>query len=288
MGNRILENQNDPDKIKLLRASTVAYTKAKRGENLITYFLLFLAIAYPVCFLVIKDENLIHVLFGCSFILTILIQIFSVRFKGDTTMGAIFKEEYDTIIFKLPWKSTLKKPDRRNVLHYSQKYKGKDIKDWYSPKISESIEEPIAIAILQHSNTSYDIGLRESYRRLLINMLLMYSIVLAVFLVILKTDALTIFLLLFSLLPFYTDVFNLIRGHREAIEKREAVSKQLDEIIQNKKTVSIAELRDIQDEIYITRKESVKVPNFFFRWRQKQFNSEVDEYIDEINKRYNL
>jgi ABC-type multidrug transport system fused ATPase/permease subunit len=288
MSNDILSNQNTPENIKLLRASTVAYTKAKGGENSITYFLLFLAIAYPICYLFIKDENVKLVLFGCSFLVTIFIQVFSDSFKGDTSKGAIFKEEFDTIIFNLPWKSTLKKPDRREVLHYSQQYKGKSIRDWYSPKLSESIEHNIAVAVLQHSNTSYDIELRKAYRSLLICLLLIYSIVLSVLFVYLKTDALTIFLLLFSLLSFFTDIFSIIRGHAEAIGKREAISKHLDEKIRNKNHFSLSELRDIQDEIYLTRRESVKVPNFFFRFHQKQFNAEIEEYIEEINNLYHF
>lgn len=286
MGNNILLNQNTPENIKLLRASTYAYSKAKSGENSITIFLLFLAIAYPICYLIIKDENIKLGLFGCSFLLTILVQIFSDIFKGDTSKGANFKEEFDTTLFKLPWKSTLKKLDRREVLHYSQQYKGPEIKDWYSPKLSPKLEHNIAVAILQHTNTSYDIELRKSYRMWLIYLLLGYSVVLGFICVLLKVDALTIFLLLFSLLSFYTDFITRIRMHYHAIEKREEISKQLDTIIRNKKYVSSDELRDIQDEIHIARRESVKVPYFFFRWHQKQFKKEVEEYIEEINKIY--
>lgn len=286
MVNSIVEKQNDPEQIKLLRASTVAYKKAKSGENSITYFLLFLSIAYPICYLILKDKTLILVLFGCSFVLTILIQIFSGKFKGDTSKGAIFKEEFDTAIFKLPWKSTLKKLDRREVLHYSQKYKGREIIDWYSPNLSESIEHNTAVAILQHTNTSYDIELRKAYRNWLIYLLLAYSITLFFLFVILKTDALTIFLLLFSLLSFFTNIISLIRGHEDAIEKRETISKHLDGIIRSKLFVSTDQLRDIQDEIYIIRKESVKVPYFFFRWHQKQFKAVIEEYIEEVNTIY--
>jgi ABC-type multidrug transport system fused ATPase/permease subunit len=282
----LVENQNNPELVKLLKASTVAYSNAKSGEIKITYFLLFLAVAYPICYLFIKDDNIKLVLFGCSFLLTILIQIFSSSFKGNTSKGAIFKEEFDTIIFNLPWKSTLKKPDRREVLHFSQLYKGAEIKDWYSPNLSANIDNNIAVAILQHSNTSWDIELRKVYRRWLTNFLVFYSIVLFAFFVVLKVDAMTIFLLLFSLLSVFTHFITLIRGHSGTIDKRERISKHLDEIIRNKKYIGSNELRDIQDEIYSTRQEAAKVPNFFFRWYQEQMNSEAEEYISEVNNLY--
>lgn len=286
MTNSILQKQNDPEQIKLLRASTVAYTSAKNGEIKVTYFLLFLAVAYPICYLFIKDDNMKLVLFGCSFLLTILIQIFSSSFKGNTSKGAIFKEEFDIMIFNLPWKSTLKKPDRREVLHFSQLYKGAEIKDWYSPNLAANIDSNIAVAILQHSNTSWDIELRKGYRKWLTNFLVFYSITLFIFFVVLKVDAMTIFLLLFSLLSVFTHFITLIRGHSGTIEKRETISKHLDEIIRSKKYIGTNELRDIQDEIYSTRQEAAKVPNFFFRWYQKQMNEEAEEYITEVNNIY--
>jgi hypothetical protein len=288
MANNILSHQNEKENIKLLLASAVAYNKAKSSEIKINYFLLFLSVAYPICYLFIKNYNITLVLFGCSFLLTLLIQIFSSSYKGNTSRGAIFKEEFDVIIFNLPWKSTLKKPDRREVLHFAQQYKGTEIKDWYSPNLSELIDHNTAVAVLQHSNTSWDIELRSTYRKWLFNFLVFYSIVLSTVFIIKQTDALTIFLLLFSLLSFYTNFISQILGHSAAIEKRESISKHLDEIIRNKKQVETNELRDIQDEIYYTRQEAAKVPNFFFRWYKNQLNSEAEEYISEVNNLYKI
>lgn len=284
--NPILSNQNSPELIKLLKASSAAYTKAKGGEIKITYFLLVLSVAYPLVYILTNDDDLKHILFGCSFLITVLVQVYTSNFKSNTSKGAIFKEEFDTTLFKLPWKSTLKKSDHRQVAHYSQLYKGKEIRDWYSPKLSSTIPHHSAVAILQHTNTSWDIELRKKYRRWLLNFLLCYSLILFAAFVIRKIDALTIFLLLFSLLSFYTHFISLIRGHSEAIEKREAISKHLDEAIRSKRSLNADELRDIQDEIYITRQEPAKVPNFFFGWNKKQMNIEAEGYIQEINKLY--
>lgn len=282
----ILSTQNDNEHIKLLRASTSAYADAKNGEIKITYLLIFLSVAYPVAYIFLKDETAKHILFGCSFGITVLVQIFSGTFKSNTSKGAIFKEEFDTSIFGLPWKSTLKKPDHREVSHYSNQYKGNEIKDWYSPNLIPTISNNTAVAVFQHSNTSWDIGLRKIYRKWLTNFLVFYSVILFVLLVINKVDALTIFLLLFSLLSFFTHFISLIRGHSSAIDKREAISNILDDIIQNKKYIGTSELRDIQDEIYNTRQEAAKVPNFFFRWYKRQQDADAEDYINSVNNIY--
>jgi ABC-type multidrug transport system fused ATPase/permease subunit len=284
--NPILSSQNHPENIKLLKASAAAYSKAKGGELKITYLLLFLAVAYPICYLNKLDVNIKYILFGFSFLITLLGQLFADRFKGNTSKGAIFKEEFDTKIFELPWKSTLKKPDRSEIIHYAKQYRGREIKDWYSANLSSTISNNISIAILQHTNTSWDIELRKTYSRWLFNIFVFYTIALIIICVIIQTEILNVFLLFFSLLSFYVHILTLMRGHKAAISKREAISNHLDEIIRSKKDISIVELRDIQDEIYYTRQESAKVPDFFFRWYKKQMDLEAEEYIAEVNDLY--
>jgi hypothetical protein len=286
MLNEIIRNQNKPELIKLLRASTVAYTKAKVWEMKFSYSIVFLAVAYPISYVLIKEETVKLTLFGCSFFLTVLLQLITGKLKGNTSKGAIFKEEFDTILFGLSWKSTIKKPDHSEVSKLSLQFKGSEIKDWYSCNLLPIIPHNTSIAILQHSNTSWDIELRKSFRDWIIGILASYSILLFLFFVIMKVDGLTIFFIAFSILSFYTHFISLIRGHSSAIEKREYISTHLDEIIQKKQNISVESLRDIQDEIYWTRLESAKVPNFFFRFYQKRMDAIAEDYIETVNKIY--
>lgn len=284
--NPIVSNQNNPEFIKLLKASMVAYSKAKSGELKVTYFLIFLAFAYPVSYLLIGNENIKLALFVCSFLLTVLVMIFSNKFKGNTTKGAILKEEFDTQLFDLLWKSTLKKPDYTEVSRLSLQYSGNEIKDWYSANLSEKIPKNISIAVLQHSNTSWDIELRKKFRNWVTGFLIVYTIVLWVFLITKNTDGKTIFSIYFSILSFYSHFITIIRGHTSAIDKRKAISVHLDEIIRQKKFIATTELRDIQDEIYYTRQEPAKVPDFFFRLYHKELDAISEDYIESVNKIY--
>lgn len=282
----ILLNQNNPHYIRLLEASTVAYTRAKSWEVIITYFLIFLAVAYPVSYIFLKNDKVKFGLFGCSFLLTILIQVFMDKFKGNTSKGAIYKEEFDVDLFGLPWKTTLRKPDEQQVKKLALAYKGTPIKDWYSTNLSPALPRETAIAILQHSNTDWDIVLRRKYKQALVYSLMGYSIVLLLVLVLRRVDFLTTFLVLFSVLSFYTHFISLIRAHSSVIKKREHISQLLDEMLRSRKTISLLQLRDIQDEIFTTRQESTKVPNFFFNWFKHKMNMASDLYIAEMNALY--
>ncbi|KAF0198324.1 MAG: hypothetical protein FD166_1377 [Bacteroidetes bacterium] len=247
---------------------------------------MFLAIAYPFSYIIICNDGVKLTLFGCSFLLTVVVLIFTNSFKGNTTMGAILKEEFDTALFDLPWKSTLKKADYAEVSKFSLQYKGKEIRDWYSPILLESIPKKISIAILQHTNTRWDIELRIEFRKWLTVLLILYTIALWIFLISINTDSKTIFSIYFSILSFYSHFITLIFGHTSTINKRKTISSHLDEIIRHKPHISINELRDIQDEIYSTRQESAKVPDFFFGWYQKRMNAIAEDYLQSINKKY--
>ncbi len=282
----ILEHQNDSHHIRLLKASTIAYTRAKSWEIIITYILIILAFAYPVTYIITKNETFKLALFICSFVLTVVVQLFMEVFKGNTSKGAIYKEEFDVSLFNLPWKTTLSRPNAEDIHALADLYKGNVIRDWYSTRLSPDIPNHTGVAVLQYSNTSWDILLRKKYMTLLIRFVCLYSIGLGIFLLIKKVEPRTTFLLLFSVLSFYTHFISLIRAHRNVINKREFISGVLDKLIREKKDISTQELRDVQDEIFLTRQEATKVPNFFFRWHQKQMNDTAENYIQEINSLY--
>ncbi len=282
----ILQNQNDPSLVRLLEASTVAYTRAKSWEIKITYLLIFLAIAYPITYVITKSEQTKLILFICSFALAILVQVFMDTFKGNTSKGALFKEVFDIELFDLPWKTTLPRPNSTEIDALAKVYKGQPIHNWYSTLLSPSLPSQVAVAVIQYSNTTWDITLRFQYRRLLIFFVCFYSIILLLLILIEQVDPMMTFLLLFSVLSFYIHFISLIRAHTGVIKKREAISRHLDDLIRNKKEISQTALRDIQDEIYLTRLEATKVPNFFFRFYFKQMNERVDGYVRIVNKLY--
>jgi len=285
--NDILKNQNHPDLIKLLKASSVTYKTAKSGETLVLYFIIILALLYPPIF-VYSNEYFQLILFGCSFFIVLFIEGTYGYLKGNTSKGALFKEEFDTALFGLPWKSTIRRDEKLESSIYSLKYKGPKISNWYSPHISNNIPRNIAIAVCQHTNTTWDIELRRYYSYLLKSILFLYAVCLFFFFVINNVKGQLIFIICFPMLSFYTELIKMIRGHLSVINKRMAISKHLDEIITNRKEISISELRDIQDEIYLTRLDACKVPNSFFYFFKDRLNSVSEDYIKSINKLYDI
>ena len=286
MAHRILSAQNDEQHTLLLMASSAAYRNAKRGAIFITFFIMLLSYAYPITYVFIKDETTKLILFGFSFVLNIAIQILTGFLKDNTSKGALFKEEFDVTLFGLPWKTTLKKPEHTDVIRYARRYTGAPPADWYSVRLSEKLPDEIAVAAFQHTNTSWDIDLRKKYMHRLIAYMLFYTAALAALLAVRQADFLTVFFTLFSVFMFYSHFITLIRGHSSAIKRRESISAMLDEIIFARKNADVNGLRDIQDEIYYTRQESAKVPDFFFRFYKERLSKAAEAFIERVNGTY--
>ena len=286
MKNNFINRQNDEEKIKLLRASSYAYANAKLGENIITVVLFLLSIAYPILYVLSKDEETKLILFQVSFFLAVFVQVLSPLFKGNTFKGALLKEEFDTTLFGLPWKSTLKRIDPFEISILSNAYKGKEIKDWYATNIANQITEHIQIAICQRCNTAYDIELRKKYSSFLFWLLILYTISFAILIISKNIGGISIFLICFSIISFYTHIITIIRGHKNVIEKRSSINKVLDSYIFNEGAPSKQELRDIQDEIFLTRQENAKVPNLFFKLWNKKINRDIDDFIIRVNRHF--
>jgi hypothetical protein len=282
----ILTNQNEADALQLLRASTVAYTKAKILENSVFVVLTILALAYPFVLVFNGSDTLKLYLYGWSFLVALLTVFFDDAIKGRTVRGAIFKEEFDTRVLGLPWKSTIPRADMAEVSALAAEYDGPPIRDWYSNSLSNKIPPLVAVAVCQRANSSWDIELRRRYMGFLRFCLGFYTVLLCSLFVIEKVDARTIFLIGFAILSEYTYVFSVLRGHHAVIAARRPVAEKLDDIILRKRDAGLHRLRDIQDEIFFTRKESAKVPNWFFKLHRVRLERAFEEYIKSVNRHF--
>jgi len=284
----ILAHQNDTGQINLLKASSVAYKKAKSKEFLFTYALCFLAIGYPAVYIFIKNEDLKHLLFALSLLITIGSWVTADYFKGNTTKGALLKEQFDIALFKIPWRFVLRNPEPDDVvLELAGEYKDVPIKDWYPSNLSDKVPQNTAIAICQRISCAWDIRLRERFNIVLYFILGIYTFAVLILWAFKSVDGRTVFLLYFSTLSFYSHLITMIRGHRGAIKKRKEITSKLDIYIDNKKDFKEQDLRDIQNELYYIRQEPSNIPDYYCRLYNPKIARLFSEYVENINGLYN-
>lgn len=278
----ILDKQNEAYFIKLLKASSIVYSKAKRGEVTITTTMVLLSFIYPVIYLNELGENVKIFVFALSFLLSILVQLVKTQSNKLTQLGAVIKEEFDTSLFGLPWKRTISRPQLSEISHFAQLYTRNDITNWYSISVSKNLPDETAVALLQYSNTIWDIKLRQKYLFAIKGYLIFYTMILFGVFVYFEPKFEIIFFTLFSLLSFYTHFISIIKGHTTVIRRRTFISQIIDSGLKERTLLSKSFLRDIQDEIYQTRTEIIKVPNFFFRLFKSKLSIEIDKLVGEV------
>ncbi len=278
--------QNQPENIELLKASNVAYNSAKSNEFLFSYVFLGLGLLYPITYILLKNEDVKHGLFAVSLCLTVFYQLFVNWFKGNTTLGALIKEEFDLNVFGLPRKFMFADLEPVDIGRLAERYNGNEIKDWYSTKVEGTISKNSIIAICQRVNCKWDADLRKEFNKLLISLVISHFVLMMILGLMVIRDFMTTFLLMFSLASFYTHFLTIIRGNFSAISKREKIIAKLDSYINHKKEFTTENLRDVQDEILNVRQEPAKVPDFYFKKFNAKFQADHDKYIERVNKIY--
>ena len=278
--------QNQTENIELLKASNVAYTNAKSNEFKFSYVFIALGVLYPIAYILLKSEDVKHGLFAVSLCMTVFYQLFVNWFKGNTTLGALLKEEFDINVFGLPRKFLNSDLEPIDIGRLAKQYEGGEIKDWYSPNIKGKIPKNTIIAICQRINCKWDIDLRREFNKLMILIVITHFIVMLILGFLVIREFLTTFLLMFSLASCYTHFITMVRGNFSAISKRGKIIVKLDSYINHKKDFLTENLRDVQDEILSARQEPAKVPDFYFKKFNHQFQLDHEKYIELINKLY--
>lgn len=280
----LLEKQNNPENISLLKAASVSYSEAKLLEVTFLRLMFFLAVVYLLIFVKIKNEEIKFAVSLFSFLFNISMNVVVDFIKHKISNGALLKEEFDTRVFELPWKFTVKKATRIHAEKLAAKYHGIGLTNWYPENFSSSLPDEVIIGACQRINAGWDIKIRKAFLGFLHFVITLYSVLLVTFIFLFAVDWFTVLLILFSNLSFYVYFINQIRGHNAVIKTRQNLEEILDGFLLVQKKIPTTEiLRDVQDEILSTRQSVTIVPDFYYRFFRKKHAASFEKFIDEIN-----
>lgn len=280
----LLAKQNQPDRLGLLKAASVAYTHAKYFEVVFLRIMFFLAVAVPVVYLYFKTPMSKFILGLSAFTVTILIQLIAFFIKSNVNRGALFKEKFDVELFGLRWKTTIPHPDLMEIEKYALAYSGRSISNWYPDSLIETLPDRVCVAACQRINLEWDIWIRSSFCRFLYIVMGIHSALTIAGIVYFNPDGLSILPILFSSISFYLYFINQLRGHHSIMEVRKRASALIDKyLLESHQVPDELVLRDVQDEIFNTRKQNTLVPNFYFRFYHKTMQKAVDAFVSAVN-----
>lgn len=274
--NNLIEEQNEPKYIRLLRAQRVAYSRAKKY---FAFDIVSILIAFSPTVLLtlnLNHANIVAVIGVFWTIISIFSQIFMER---QTRRGAMIQDQFDTTLFGLDWNHVLvgEIPETSTVISLSNKYRKDDLNDWYSLEIPKTIDKEAAVLLAYKCNAVWGIAQRRQYILFIKIMIFLYYGGMVFLSIYKNTGLFDLAIWLAPSIPALVFGISTIKLQMGIIDACEKINKIVDELYKNYKNSNIlptnVELRQIQDLFFTQRLIPNKVPDWFYAiFRNKNAN----------------
>lgn len=287
--NNIINEQNNPYFIELLKAQRIAYSQCKKFQ-IFDVISILMAILFPLLTL-IKPQyqnhiNAFGVLWTVAYLLTELYR------KSKTTQGATIQEQFDTELYGLSWNKILckNKINLDTIQDLSSKYKYEDLQNWYSIKIDNSLPKEIAIILCQRINFSWEINQRKKFVSFLSIITILYYLIYIVTGFAKNIGFFDLLIILSPSIPFLVFSVQNILSLRSHINSKNDTLNYIDSELDNYKTSRITptleQLRQIQDTIFTERTVTEKVPDWFYKLNKSTNEKFIDNLIIKIQNNF--
>lgn len=167
-GAGIVERQDQPDMLDVLRAKSAAYDSAQgwyTAELVLTVVVpLVLALGNAVLQHVAQAVLVYDAVAGVLFLL-----VLDPRQKARRALGARFQEWFDCNVLGLPWRSDRlgPPPPPETIRQWARGHRGAaGLRHWY-PAAVGVLPSPVAVLVCQRANGTWSANLRERYARML-------------------------------------------------------------------------------------------------------------------------
>jgi hypothetical protein len=282
--NNILTNQNKPENILKLAAQRQLYKKAKK------YFIIQIFITVPVTIILsflkmipsgYLGFNIVAVaaFFGAFItIADILIGHFVV--SNYKCKAAKVQEEFDCDVYEMNWDkiSVGKKVPREIINEFGRIYKdipGLPLVDWYPVEIVGMSKEK-AIFVCQKTNLYYDKSLRNKYVWTIGSTgLLILGIIVTSSLVGNPSFGDFMTQVFAPFLPILILSLKIIIEHFKSVKALGELNATVSSLSDSFNDPSMKNLRLVQTRIYVSRKDSPLVPDFFYNKKRKKLENNM-------------
>ena len=292
--NNIITKENEQTSLDRLVAQRHLYSEAKRLSILIfvlcVLFPVLLAIAkvmYPIC------VTLPKVIVAYSFIATLLRIWLKDLSTNKKVSAARIQQLFDCELFGLVWNKALcgQKPKPEEVLEATRGANCKNLNNWYEPIVSQ-LPLTVGALVCMRTNVVYDQSLRKAYSMVCYVLTFIAIIVVAALGIWNNTGMWEAFLYgIVPLMPLVTWVIDLHKQHSanyKALCNIEPLIEAGFIQAKEKKCVSINNLQEIQNFIYLHRKSSYLVPDVFYKMNREKNEAASYYGANKVCEAYNL
>ncbi len=276
----IHERQLDPGMIRLQRAAAASHQRGQLVESIRADAAILLAAAGIVVTLTGHGRPAMSITGAAWF----LVSAFLLKRAAGATAreGALLQEMFDTVLFYLPWRSTVAgdpvpEPDVHHLARRLRRGSAKDQRitaGWYDS--TEGVHHPYDVLIAQEQNLGWDARLRRHYASLILAAVVIWS-GLGLAAGIVAANATIVNTLLSFFIPSlaaYQVALEIWAGQQRIAAERQRLLNTVTTELRNAQPGPISErewrrvrdvARDIQDGILRTRLDAIRVPEWFYR-----------------------
>jgi len=299
---RIDVEQNKPERLELLRAQRLFYSRAKLYQNLFAVMALLLP-AVGVLFGAVYPEIRPFLGFGSIVVLLLDVGVISRKQREDCKRGAKVQEQFDTEVLKLDWNrlvaggrvdaEDVRAINSRPMTDVDRQY----LENWYEVAIAK-LPLPVGRIICQRTNVTYDMRVRKAYAEILLGaaVLLFVGLTLLGLYQGVKVNDLILTMYL-PALPLATFLLREHRKHGDTIETLTTMKAEVEKVWEQAVSgTSFDELtkssRALQDAIYRHRASNPLVFDWLYgclRQQQEDLTKHaVEKLVAEAQKKLNI
>lgn len=295
MANNIVELQNKPENIKMLKAMRHLYSKVGVLTN---YYFIFcvlvpIVISFAKPFISSDDyQVLFHSMIAYNLLSLIVGLWLECKIKKERVLAAKIQQQFDCNVFELQWnKYTFGiQPSLEDINSNVKSSNDEDFINWYDREI-DTVDRMLAVIICQRINLTYDVALRKKF---LSYITLICSIIFIAIMVVafcenegLRT---TIVFVAVPLIPIIRWFFSTRKANSDNMEKCERIKKIIDDYLEEYRSNGIVfsdiDLCEIQNCIYEHRKTAFKIPDFIYNKMRSKQEEATHITVGELITRY--
>lgn len=285
-----------PDAARLLRAYSWEYRVAKRYSAARRSVAFALAVAGPITKLVLPIATpWIAAAAGAWLLLGRL--VLTPAEDRHVALAVRFQEKFDTLLFDLPWPSSLAgtPPSEEDVAAAAQRLTDDQELDqliregWYPA--TAGLPHPVDVLVAQMASVTWGRRQHASYQRTVLTLAIL---VLTIGIVVLAASAVTLtdWLVTFLLpaMPALLDAVDLGLAHRDiGTQKREIeerVQTLWDAELAHPGALTQDDCRSVQDETFKLRSQGLQVPQWFYKLNRRRDDATMRDAAEARRQQY--
>lgn len=290
MPSDIFLRQNSNKSICLLAAQRANYTQTKNLRRWRVLGSVGLAVVSPIILTFFKDSGTALAVIGAVWTMVAILVLKGIE-KNKKKRAATIQEEFDTNAFGIPWNQVLAGSTVSPEIVCTGERDCNDdrekLRDWYAN--TDGIPFPLDVLLCQRSNLVWDWRLRRNYG-LAVAILTAVAAVIGIAVAALGDLSMTGYILgiLIPSLSAYIHGIEVAKGHFESASDKEELEGKVAEMweraLQDPSSVTVEQCRNLQDRIFISRRDCPLVPDRWYYWSRDKFESDMQNAVRGLKR----